>query len=165
MNQQGIQFGKHIVIPRVLIFIFRGKRVLLLKGAPDKKIWPGLFNGLGGHVEPDETPYTCAIRELEEESGLTGIPLELCSILHIDSTTEPGILVFVYKGEYLDGRLIPSGEGELHWIDPVDIPILPVVPDMRELLPRVIEWNQQDGIFYGRYFYKNSNLTIEFMKP
>jgi len=28
--------------------------VLLLRGAPKKKIWPDQYNGVGGHVKPDE---------------------------------------------------------------------------------------------------------------
>ena len=30
----------------------------------------GKWNGLGGKFEPGETPEECAIREIEEESGL-----------------------------------------------------------------------------------------------
>jgi 8-oxo-dGTP diphosphatase len=162
MMEQGIQFGKHTVIPRVLIFIFRGHRILLIKGAPTKKIWPGLFNGVGGHVEPGETPMKCAERELLEETGLSGIPLEICGIVHIDTSTQPGIILFVYKGEYSEGKLIPSEEGELHWIDPVDIHILPLVPDLMELFPRIAAWKPADGVIYGHYFYKNGKIVTDF---
>ncbi len=51
MQEQGTHFARYPVIPRALIFLFTGDSVLLLKGAPDKRIWPGLYNGIGGHIE------------------------------------------------------------------------------------------------------------------
>ena len=37
----------------------------------------GKYNGLGGKFLPGETPEACAIREVQEESGLTMIEPEL----------------------------------------------------------------------------------------
>lgn len=41
--------------------------VLILKNRPD---WQkGLYNGIGGHIESDETAYEAMIREFDEEAG------------------------------------------------------------------------------------------------
>lgn len=45
-------------------------RVWLIKKS--KPVWQrGLFNGIGGKIEPGETPYQAIRREFEEEAGLT----------------------------------------------------------------------------------------------
>jgi len=37
-SEQGISAGRYMIIPRTLIFITRGDSVLLIKGAPDKRL-------------------------------------------------------------------------------------------------------------------------------
>jgi 8-oxo-dGTP diphosphatase len=45
------------------------KQVLLIK--KEKPDWQrGLYNGVGGKVEPGETELNCMIREFEEETKL-----------------------------------------------------------------------------------------------
>ncbi|MBP8252642.1 MAG: hypothetical protein KAX40_09770, partial [Herpetosiphon sp.] len=59
-DDQGINNSMHRwqVIPRVLCFVTAGddsdRYVLLLRGAPTKRIWANRLNGVGGHVERDE---------------------------------------------------------------------------------------------------------------
>lgn len=46
--------------------------VLLVK--KDHPEWQrGLWNGIGGHFEPGETPLQCMAREFREETGLTAV--------------------------------------------------------------------------------------------
>ena len=47
-QEQGVAASRHRyrMVPRVLAFITHGDRVLLIKGAPDKRVWPNLYNGL-----------------------------------------------------------------------------------------------------------------------
>lgn len=54
----------------VVGFVTDGKRVLLInKNRPANQ--KGLFNGVGGAVEENETPLDAMIREAKEETGLT----------------------------------------------------------------------------------------------
>ena len=46
-NPQVILKNRYQVVPRTLILVYQGDKVLLQKGAPTKKIWAGYFNGLG----------------------------------------------------------------------------------------------------------------------
>lgn len=67
-----------------LILVFNGNRILMLNrfNSPAKGTWCGV----GGHIENGETPTECAIRELEEETGLK-IP-ELQYVGNIDIMVE-----------------------------------------------------------------------------
>jgi 8-oxo-dGTP diphosphatase len=163
MDAQGIEFARYTVSPRVLIFIFNGEKVLLIKGAPNKRIWPGLFNGIGGHLEPDEVVSTCASRELEEETGLTGISLHLCGVIHVDTSVNPGVLLFVFKGNYKEGNLSPSAEGDLHWVDTHHLDELELVQDLYELIPRVSEWKPEDQVIFGCNYYSNGKMVTQYL--
>src|SRR5512135_302413 len=111
-SDQGIdvslQRQRYSVIPRTLVFITRGERVLLLRGAPTKRIWANRYNGIGGHVERDEDIYSAAKREVIEETGLTVNRLRLCGLINIDGNQISGILLFVFTAESLSGEPIAS---------------------------------------------------------
>ena len=46
----------------------RDRIILVKKNRPDWQI--GKLNGIGGHIEEDELPLDCMIREFEEEAGV-----------------------------------------------------------------------------------------------
>jgi 8-oxo-dGTP diphosphatase len=54
-SDQGIDQKRYQVVPRTLIFVFDQKiKCSYSKGHPQKRLWAGLFNGIGGHVERGE---------------------------------------------------------------------------------------------------------------
>lgn len=146
---QGVNNTRYSVIPRTLIFVFHDENVLLLRGAKDKKIWAGLFNGIGGHVEPGEDIYTAAIRELEEETGISGIQLSLSGLIHVDTKLGTGVLISVFRGEALLKDVQASLEGDLHWIPVDQINQYPLVSDLHQLIPLVAKRKESDRIFFG----------------
>lgn len=46
----------------------RGNELLLIN--KEANVWMGRWNGIGGKIQPDETPEECIIREVEEETGI-----------------------------------------------------------------------------------------------
>jgi 8-oxo-dGTP diphosphatase len=155
-SEQGVFAGRYRVIPRTLIFITRGERVLLLRGAPTKRIWANLYNGIGGHIEKGEDVLGAARRELIEETGLEGIDLYLCGTVIVDASDETGICLFVLRGEYAGGEVEPSDEGELEWVNASRVDHLPLVEDLKVLLPRVMTQNKGDTPFSARSYYDES---------
>jgi len=151
-EEQGTRMStRHAVIPRTLCFILYHDDVLLLRGAPDKRLWSGKLNGIGGHVEADETPYAGAWREVQEESGLEVLDLCLRGIVHISSSTEPeGIMLFVYVGHADSQQVYPSVEGSLEWYPLRELPEDELVEDLVELIPRVVA-AKAGQIVYGLY--------------
>ena len=98
VSDQGITRDRYMLIPRVLIFLLRGESVLLLKGAPTKRLWAGKYNGVGGHVERGEDVHSAAHRELLEETGLVA-NLRLVGIVIVDADEKIGVGIYIFSGE------------------------------------------------------------------
>lgn len=160
---QGTAAARYSVILRVNVFLRHGREVLLLKGAPDKRLWAGRYNGLGGHVERDEDPLAAARREVHEEAGLKVETLRLGGIIHVCLSDGPGVLMFLFTGEAPTREVRPSAEGTLEWVDPARIADLPVVEDLPVLLPRLLDAPAGAPPFFARSYYDAAGrLRVEF---
>src|SRR5512143_1582242 len=105
-------------VPRVLCFVTSGPEVLLLRGAPGKRLWAGKFNGLGGHVERGETVHAAARREIREEAGVEVSRLRLRGVITVETGEAAGIGLYVFTAEAASPSVVPSDEGTLHWVKP-----------------------------------------------
>lgn len=159
-SEQGTDSRRYAVIPRTAIFVRRGNEYLLLRGAANKRLWAGKYNGLGGHVERGEDALTSARRELLEETGLKA-ELWLCGTMLVDAG-ETGICLFVFVGENPVGQLRASAEGMAEWVPLERVQDLPVVEDLPILLGRIHAMRRGDPAFSGRSYYNESQeLTVE----
>lgn len=162
-QDQGIHTGRprYQAIPRVLIFLRNGADVLLLKGAPTKRIWANLYNGVGGHVEQDEDVLSAARREVQEETGLDVPDLKLCAVVNIDGGDQTtGILMFVFTGWSQRREITESHEGALHWIAADALADLPLVEDLSWLLPRVLALPETAGPLFLHYSYDEADQLV-----
>ena len=112
-SDQGVTHDRYTLIPRTLIFLTCGERVLLLKGAPHKRLWANRYNGVGGHIERGEDVLTSARRELAEETGLQVPDLWLCGVITVDTGQDTGIGIYVLKGECPSGEISSFRRGQL----------------------------------------------------
>jgi 8-oxo-dGTP diphosphatase len=161
ISDQGVTRDRYMLIPRVLIFVRREDKVLLIKGAPDKRLWADKYNGVGGHVEPGEDILSAARRELLEETGLT-IDLWLCGTVVVETGRNPGVGIYVFCGESPQGEPRGSIEGNLEWVPYGKIQDLPVVEDLPVLLRRIKKMKKGDEPFSARSHYDNDKLTVVF---
>ena len=164
---QGVEVSlsrnRYTLIPRTLVFITRGDRVLLLRGSPQKRIWANKYNGIGGHIERDEDVYSAAMREVREETGLEVESLRLCGLINIDSDQSSGIMLFVFTAESPSGEPIPSAEGSLEWIARDQLSQLDLVEDLPIILPRAIDHPRNAPPFFAHYSYdEQERLIIRF---
>lgn len=150
MKNQNIDHSRYKVIPRVLIFVFQGERVLLIRDAQGKK-WQGKLNALGGHVEQGEDILIAAKRELQEEAGIIGINLDYAGNIMIDVEPEIGISLFLFKGKVLSDEVKSSSEGIVSWVRIKEIDHKDVLDDLLELLPLVDQWKEGDPMIIGHY--------------
>lgn len=161
-GDQGVSRDRYMVIPRVLVFITKPGKILLIKGHPQKRLWANLYNGIGGHVEYGEDILSAANRELFEETGLSGIELSLCGNIIVDASEDIGICIFLFRGEYKAGDLVESGEGQPEWISITDIDKLPLVEDLFQIIPKILAFRHGDPPLIGHTFYdEHDQLVIQ----
>jgi 8-oxo-dGTP diphosphatase len=149
-----------MLIPRTAIFVRRGDEYLLLKGAPNKRLWAGKYNGLGGHVDRGEDILSSARRELMEEAGISA-DLWLCGTVIVDAG-DVGICLFVVVGENAQGEVKGSMEGVPEWVRLEALGLLPVVEDLPILLGRIHQMKRGDPPFSARSFYEGDRLKVVF---
>lgn len=142
---------RYTVVPRTLSLLLCDGDLLLLRGAPTKRLWANRLNGLGGHMEPGESPRQSALREIREEAGLTPQRLDLAALVHVSGCEgHPGVMLFVFVGQVGERATRPSPEGQLEW-HPLDaLPWDEMVADLPHLLPRLLD-EARDQVLYGCY--------------
>ncbi|MCB0083271.1 MAG: 8-oxo-dGTP diphosphatase [Caldilineaceae bacterium] len=132
----------------------------------------GKWNGLGGKLLPGETPEACAIREVQEESGLTmhspllrgvltfpGFPSGQRALWPTDDPRhqDPNLddwYTFVFESYDFSGTLSDSNEGVLAWIDNDQLLALNLWEGDRIFLP----WLDGEAFFSGRFVYVDGVL-------
>jgi 8-oxo-dGTP diphosphatase len=157
--------NRYKVIPRTLIFIFDdNERVLLIKRSQDKKLWAGLLNGIGGHIEAGEDILEAAEREFEEETALSNITLDFCGQIMIDVERDLGVSIHLFRGQYTGEILTSSEEGKLRWVGINDLEDEKVVEDLPVLIPRIYQYNLGDPLIIGKYVYDQAGQLRIFLR-
>ncbi|KAF9210157.1 hypothetical protein BGZ49_003611 [Haplosporangium sp. Z 27] len=140
-------------------FCITAKKVLTLVTVIDKEQQKSFISyRFGGKVEPGETPKEGALRELEEEAGITVKPENLYKagiLLFLFENDPVGLETHVYKAFEYEGQIQECDEMRPQWFDIADIPYDQMWEDDRVWLPKVLEGH--DPIF-GKMYFKRKPL-------
>lgn len=139
-----------------LCYVRKGGRTLMIhRVKKENDMHAGKWNGLGGKLEPGETPEECAIREIREESGLVAANPLLKGFLTFpmfDGVEDWYAFVFLVRD--FEGDLIDSPEGFLKWVPNEEVLDLNLWAGDRIFLP----WLERAGLFSGKFIYQDGEL-------
>lgn len=129
------------------LFFDEGRRILLVrKTHPDWQA--GRWNGIGGVVEEDETPFAAMMREFREETGLW-INWTMFLVEH-----EPfNSVVLFFKARIPVGASLPSvptvndtGE-ELCWLDTSRaLSSEYIIGNLKWIIPLALDWRELEPV-------------------
>ena len=132
-----------------LCFIVKAGRVLLIR--KKRGLGAGKINGPGGKVEPGETALESAIREVQEEIGVTPLRIEDRGVLHFQFLDGYSLQCAVFVALDFDGEPIETDEAVPLWFDLEAIPFEEMWADDRHWLPEMLAgkrfraWFEFDG--------------------
>ncbi|GAB4314362.1 MAG: 8-oxo-dGTP diphosphatase [Candidatus Sumerlaeia bacterium] len=146
-------------IPATLCYVRRSGQTLMMHRVKKRDdMHRGKWNGLGGKLEPGESPEQCVIREVREESGLLIRRPQLKGVLTFPRFDgQHDWLVFVFVAREFEGDIHPpdaAAEGRLEWIADDALAGLELWEGDRIFLP----WLDEPGFFSGRFVYENGRL-------
>ena len=133
-----------------MIILRHEEQFLLLKRANEPN--RGRYVPVGGKLEPFEDPYSAALREVKEETGITVRRLEYAGVLIESSPTAYNWQCNIYVADIPYQAPPPCDEGELVWIDFRQIPDIPTPPT---------DWVIYQYLMRGQVFAFNAILDEE----
>lgn len=106
--------------------------LLIEKNRPD---WQkGKLNGVGGKIEPGETPMEAMIREFEEEAGL-----RIENWRHFDTMIFEKARVFCFTTYATIGLCYQKTDEKLAMIEVRNLDQYPVIPNLKWLVPMALD--------------------------
>jgi len=129
----------------VLTFIrCDGKLLLILK---KRGLGKGKFNAPGGRLEAGETPEQAAVRETQEEVGLTPQHLRPAGRLDFAFTDGYSLRCHVFTADAYDGTLAETDEADPFWCSETDIPYGRMWTDDCIWIPLMLEGRRFEARF------------------
>jgi len=140
-----------------LIYIRRDGRTLMVhRNKKPNDMHMGKWNGMGGKLEPGESPEECAVREAREETGLELVNPRLVGFITFPAFVDiDDWYVFLFTATDFSGELIESPEGSLAWIADSELLELNLWDGDRVFLPWVLEGR----FFSAKFEYAAGKMT------
>jgi len=130
----------------------------------------GCWNGYGGGIEKGETAVLCAIRELEEESGLKIKPKDLEKVAIVDFHNEKSDgSVFICRVHFFkvlnwEGEIKETEDGAMitpTFFDINNLPLDKMMPADKEFMPQILNGKKLLVKSYYTPFQKELKRKVE----
>ena len=135
-----------------LLFVVRGGEVLLIR--KKRGLGAGKINGPGGRLEDGESIISCAVREAQEELGITPLQPEKIGELQFQFVDGYSIHVHVFRSADLSGTPVETEEAIPIWASLDNIPYDEMWEDDEIWLPLMIAGTP----FKGRFIFDDDNM-------
>jgi 8-oxo-dGTP diphosphatase len=130
-----------------LCFIVKDGCVLLIR--KKRGLGAGKINAPGGKLEPGETALDAAIRETQEEIGVTPLELEERGQLHFQFTDGYSLHCTVFIARDFVGDPIETVEAIPYWIALTAVPYHDMWEDDQHWLPQVLA---EEAAYFHAWF-------------
>ncbi|MBS60598.1 MAG: DNA mismatch repair protein MutT [Anaerolineaceae bacterium] len=140
-----------------MVYCIKDGDVLLMLRNKEPNL--GLWVGPGGKLEPGESPYDCAKRELYEETGLEVNDLYFRGLItEISPRPDWQWLMFLYVATEFSGTIVEDKrEGRLSWCSLSEVMQLPIPEADSVFFEKVTNINMP---FYQAKFVYDSELNL-----
>ena len=135
-----------------LLFVVQDGRILLIR--KKRGLGAGKINGPGGKLLPGEAPLAGAIREVEEEIGVTPTGVEPRGEIRFQFTDGLRLHGFVFAASGCVGELRETDEAAPLWVEVDRIPYPQMWADDSAWLP----WLLAGRCFVGRALFDGDRL-------
>ncbi len=135
-----------------LLFVIRDHSILLIHKL--RGLGKGKINGPGGRLEPGETMQECAVRETQEEVGVTPTDVEYAGRLHFQFLDGYGLRGDVFRASDFEGDLIETEEAIPEWFAIADIPFERMWADDPIWFPYLLD----KRLFTGHFIFDNDTM-------
>lgn len=110
-----------------LCYIEQGGKYLMLHRTKKKNdVNRDKWIGIGGHLEPGETPMQCVLRECKEETGLTLQDCRSRGVVRFRSDSSPDEDMYLFTATRFSGEITECDEGDLAWVEKGRVEDLPL---------------------------------------
>jgi len=143
--------------------VIRNEKVLMFKRSETSKKFPGFWIGPGGHIDENEDPMLAAIREIQEEAGVSvgmeDIKLKaIATHFHVDLNETWISFVFLAKIDKDQDTSEENDEGKAHWIPLKELLTMDnVFPPSKYYFDHVL--NDKPGIMYANITWNKAQLV------
>ncbi len=147
----------------VTCLIVKNNQILMLKKKKGRHIGAWLFPG--GKIEAHEGPLDTVKREIQRDTGLNLLDVELRGIVNFmkQEFPEDPVLsrtdIYVFYSEHFEGELQPSNKGELEWINIADIWEREVGRNDKLFVPTMLE---NKKITFAKFYHNNQCQRVRY---
>ncbi|MEK7571191.1 MAG: NUDIX domain-containing protein [Patescibacteria group bacterium] len=142
--------GVYLIKDNKMLFLVRKKK-------NDRMHRQGVYLPIGGHVELGEGIEEAAIREVQEEAGVTIHSVTLRGIVYIRSqnTGDYDNIIFLFTSSDFTGEPVAGREGSFEWVDMEKLNEANLYEGDQMYLPLL----QKHDFFVVEFLYKGFELV------
>jgi 8-oxo-dGTP diphosphatase len=128
-----------------LCFVIQNGQILLIE--KKRGLGAGKVNGPGGRLEKGETAEQAAIRETQEEVGITPTGVQWAGELRFQFRDGYSLHCTVYLASDWEGELMETAEAKPFWVRTDQIPYDRMWADDEQWMPRLLAGEKFRGWF------------------